>query len=78
MSEMTAESSASRGLGSPGSDSAASILSTALDQSQTQPAGTLQCCCGQVGCIYLQHNCSVLDSVENDVRTAAKLGQVRP
>ena len=38
--------------------------------------GALQCCCGQLGCIFLQHNCTVLESVENDVRTAAKLGQV--
>ncbi|CAK7272468.1 hypothetical protein SEPCBS119000_005141 [Sporothrix epigloea] len=39
------------------------------------PDEALQCCCGKVGCIFLQHNCIVLESVENDVRTAAKLGQ---
>lgn len=38
---------------------------------------TLQCCCGDTDCVYLKHNCSVLDSVEKDVHTAAKLGQVR-
>lgn len=38
---------------------------------------TLQCCCGNTDCVYLKHNCSVLDSVEKDVHTAAKLGQVR-
>ncbi|CAK7265164.1 hypothetical protein SEPCBS57363_001441 [Sporothrix epigloea] len=37
--------------------------------------GALQCCCGQIGCIFLQHNSYVLENVENDVRTAAKLGQ---
>ncbi|KAI3399617.1 hypothetical protein diail_6258 [Diaporthe ilicicola] len=36
---------------------------------------TLQCCCGNTDCVYLKHNCSVLDSVEKDVHTAAKLGQ---
>ncbi|KAL1852772.1 hypothetical protein Daus18300_012104 [Diaporthe australafricana] len=36
---------------------------------------TLQCCCGDSDCVYLKRNCSVLDSVEKDVHTAAKLGQ---
>lgn len=36
----------------------------------------LQCCCGQADCAYLKHNCSALESVEKDVHTAAKLGQV--
>ncbi|KAJ0119008.1 hypothetical protein J7T55_013243 [Diaporthe amygdali] len=36
---------------------------------------TLRCCCGNTDCVYLKHNCSVLDSVEKDVHTAAKLGQ---
>ncbi|RKU49471.1 hypothetical protein DL546_009901 [Coniochaeta pulveracea] len=36
----------------------------------------LRCCCGRDDCIYLKHNCSVLDSVEKDVLTAAKMGQV--
>ncbi|KIH87525.1 hypothetical protein SPBR_04608 [Sporothrix brasiliensis 5110] len=51
--------------------------STPLSRTTQQgaPDGALQCCCGQIGCVYLQHNCTVLESVENDVRTAAKLGQ---
>lgn len=36
----------------------------------------LQCCCGNTDCVLLKHNCSVLDSVERDVHTAARLGQV--
>ncbi|CAN8106578.1 unnamed protein product [Discula destructiva] len=35
----------------------------------------LQCCCGNTDCLLLKHNCSVLDSVEKDVHTAARLGQ---
>ncbi|KAK0708657.1 hypothetical protein B0H67DRAFT_603517 [Lasiosphaeris hirsuta] len=42
----------------------------------SQPA-ELQCCCGRDECVFLRHNCSVLLSVERDVHTAAKMGQVR-
>ncbi|KAH8785220.1 hypothetical protein F5883DRAFT_403145 [Diaporthe sp. PMI_573] len=45
-----------------------------LAVADSQPE-TLQCCCGNIDCVYLKHNCSVLDSVEKDVHTAAKLGQ---
>lgn len=41
----------------------------------TEPAD-LQCCCGKEDCVYLKHNCSVLSSVERDVHTAARMGQV--
>lgn len=51
-------------------------LDTLAAVAASQPE-TLQCCCGNTDCIYLKHNCSVLDSVEKDVHTAAKLGQVR-
>lgn len=47
-----------------------------LAVADSQPE-TLQCCCGNTDCVFLKHNCSVLDSVEKDVHTAAKLGQVR-
>lgn len=47
-----------------------------LAVADSQPE-TLQCCCGDSDCVYLKHNCSVLDSVEKDVHIAAKLGQVR-
>ena len=40
-----------------------------------QPA-ELRCCCGREECAFLRHNCSVLLSVERDVHTAAKMGQV--
>jgi len=36
----------------------------------------LRCCCGDLNCIVLRHNCSILESVEKDVHMAAKLGQV--
>lgn len=37
----------------------------------------LRCCCGRNDCAYLRHSCSVLETVEKDVHTAAKLGKVR-
>ncbi len=36
----------------------------------------LRCCCGRDDCVFLRHNCSVLLTVERDVHTAAKMGQV--
>jgi hypothetical protein len=36
----------------------------------------IRCCCGRTDCAYLKHNCSALDDLENEVRTAAQLGQV--
>lgn len=47
-----------------------------LSANLSQPEA-LQCCCGKTDCVFLKHNCSVLDSVEKDVHTAARLGQVR-
>lgn len=38
----------------------------------------MRCCCGRNDCAYLKHSCSVLETVEKDVHTAAKLGKVRP
>jgi hypothetical protein len=38
----------------------------------------LHCCCGSDECVLLRRNCSILESVEKDVHTAAQLGQVRP
>jgi hypothetical protein len=38
---------------------------------------TLKCCCGRIDCVYLKHNCVALDGLEQEVRTAAQLGQVR-
>lgn len=41
----------------------------------SEPA-PLRCCCGSEACVALRHNCEVLEGVEKDVHTAAKLGQV--
>jgi hypothetical protein len=38
---------------------------------------SLRCCCGRDDCVFLKHNCAVLDNVEKDVHAAAKMGQVR-
>ncbi|KAK2040701.1 hypothetical protein LZ31DRAFT_35797 [Colletotrichum somersetense] len=35
----------------------------------------IQCCCGRTDCAYLRHSRSVLETVEKDVHTAAKLGK---
>jgi hypothetical protein len=35
------------------------------------------CCCGNPGCAYLRQNQASLEDLEQDVRNAAKLGQVR-
>lgn len=35
-----------------------------------------RCCCGKTDCAYLRHNCTALDELEQEVRTAAQLGQV--
>ncbi|KAL2419919.1 hypothetical protein ABEF95_008487 [Exophiala dermatitidis] len=35
----------------------------------------LQCCCGRSGCIYLEHNNTLLGGIERDLETAARLGQ---
>ncbi|KAK1998410.1 hypothetical protein LX36DRAFT_576343 [Colletotrichum falcatum] len=35
----------------------------------------IQCCCGRTDCVYLRHSRSVLENVEKDVHTAAKLGK---
>lgn len=37
----------------------------------------IECCCGRPDCAYLQHNTTALESLEKDVDTAARLGQVR-
>ncbi|PBP20436.1 hypothetical protein BUE80_DR008826 [Diplocarpon rosae] len=36
---------------------------------------TLRCCCGRTDCAVLKHNCVALDDLEQEVRTAASLGQ---
>jgi hypothetical protein len=45
-------------------------------QSAVDTIGDLHCCCGRSDCVFLRHNCTVLESVEKDVHVAAKMGQV--
>ncbi|KAI0472927.1 hypothetical protein GGR56DRAFT_590267 [Xylariaceae sp. FL0804] len=35
----------------------------------------MRCCCGSPACVYLTHNSRLLDNVEKDVHTAARMGQ---
>ncbi|KAH8165956.1 hypothetical protein CIB48_g2286 [Xylaria polymorpha] len=35
----------------------------------------LRCCCGSLECVFLRHNNSILDNVENDVHQAARMGR---
>ncbi|KAI8624814.1 hypothetical protein F5Y19DRAFT_283021 [Xylariaceae sp. FL1651] len=35
----------------------------------------MKCCCGSLECVFLRHNCSILDNVEKDVHQAARMGQ---
>ncbi|KAJ0339206.1 hypothetical protein COL922a_004738 [Colletotrichum nupharicola] len=35
----------------------------------------LRCCCGRNDCAFLKHSCTLLETVEKDVHTAAKLGK---
>jgi hypothetical protein len=52
------------------------------EQIGRQPAGLssveaeMQCCCGRQDCVFLKHNCAVLDNLEHDVHNAARMGQV--
>ncbi len=36
----------------------------------------MKCCCGHTDCSYLKHNSIALENLEEEVRTAATLGQV--
>lgn len=53
------------------------VLAGSGSQSPGTGASSVQCCCGNTDCVLLKHNCSLLDGVEKDVQTAARLGQVR-
>lgn len=35
-----------------------------------------QCCCGRPECPFLAHSCQLLEGLEKDVQTAARMGQV--
>ncbi|KAM4065869.1 hypothetical protein HRG_000032 [Hirsutella rhossiliensis] len=49
--------------------------STSLRARRDPSSTTLHCCCGRVDCVFLRKSCSVLETVEKDVHTAAQLGQ---
>ena len=40
------------------------------------PRGIPQCCCGRPECPFLAHSGQLLDGLEKDVQTAARMGQV--
>ena len=48
-----------------------------LRATTTSAATDVKCCCGHADCAFLKHNSSALDELEREVRTAARLGQVR-
>ncbi|KAL8350030.1 hypothetical protein RB598_005393 [Gaeumannomyces tritici] len=53
----------------------ADAMATISSAVGSEPA-SIQCCCGRADCVFLKHNCAVLESVEKDVHAAAKMGQV--
>ncbi|KAK6082707.1 hypothetical protein SCUP234_04031 [Seiridium cupressi] len=53
----------------------AGALLPALAISASNEVAPLKCCCGSAECVFLRHSNSVLDSVEKDVHTAARMGQ---
>ncbi|KAF4121471.1 Chromosome segregation ATPase [Geosmithia morbida] len=50
-------------------------LDVNFDRRSGSPESFINCCCGRPDCPFLKKNCSVLESVEKDVHTAAQLGQ---
>lgn len=60
----------------PPTHAAAMMDSNADNSAQGAQPSAVRCCCGREDCVYLKHNCTLLKSVERDVHTAAKMGQV--
>ncbi|KAJ2890780.1 hypothetical protein MKZ38_001371 [Zalerion maritima] len=60
---------------SPKEDCLASSTTPTTTDRTTADGSSLECCCGRFECSYLKHNSAVLENVEKDVQTAAKLGQ---
>lgn len=60
---------------SPDADAMADFAQNPAGRSDDK--STLRCCCGRNDCVFLKHSCTVLETVEKDVHTAAKLGKVR-
>ena len=61
--------------------SPAADLESLLSQATTGMHGdahrTPACCCGQQQCAYLEKNDEVLKGLEQDLQSAAQIGQVR-
>lgn len=51
-------------------------LNIDLERRPQPPTESITCCCGRPDCVLLKKNCTVLETVEKDVHTAAQLGQV--
>ncbi|TAQ86006.1 hypothetical protein B7494_g5666 [Chlorociboria aeruginascens] len=57
-------------------DTDLSILISRIPQRGTAtPTPQARCCCGHTDCAYLKHNSNALDNLEQEVHTAAQLGQ---
>ncbi|KAH6667048.1 hypothetical protein F5X68DRAFT_53995 [Plectosphaerella plurivora] len=56
-------------------DALAALIPSAIAGASQGPTPDLRCCCGRDDCAFLKYSNTVLDSVEKDVHTAAKLGQ---
>lgn len=65
---------------SPASTPAASCLDALLSQSSSRMRGSTErpasCCCGNLQCAYLEYNNAALEGLENQLETAARIGQV--
>lgn len=42
----------------------------------THETSSIHCCCGRQECPFLEHNSTVLEGVERDLLSAARIGQV--
>lgn len=54
-------------------------LPVVMEGSSRPPESSIpQCCCGRTDCPFLAHTGTLLEGLERDVQTAARLGQVCP
>lgn len=55
----------------------ASALDSLLSQSTAgMPSSSMPCCCGRPNCAYLKHNDAALRGLEQELQSAAQIGQV--
>lgn len=76
VAEHTAEPKAELVAQNPSTPTAAMESNGDNSAQGAQQPPAMRCCCGREDCVYLRHNCTLLKSVERDVHTAAKMGQV--